>query len=159
MQTQIKSQFVRSENKEFAFTKLMTCGLCGSGICADEKFKKLKDGTVNRHVYYGCTKARDKNCKCGYINEVDLIKQFEELIDKIDLDETGIKDKLKSEVERIGKFRKILLGDKAKIEIKDIDIRNYAKYILKEGSTIEKRELLDCLKSKIFMKSKKLYLS
>ncbi|MBP6974977.1 MAG: recombinase family protein [Candidatus Pacebacteria bacterium] len=159
VQTQIKSQFVRSENKEFAFTKLMTCGLCGSGICADEKFKKLKDGTVNRHVYYGCTKARDKNCKCGYINEVDLIKQFEELIDKIDLDETGIKDKLKSEVERIGKFRKILLGDKAKIEIKDIDIRNYAKYILKEGSTIEKRELLDCLKSKIFMKSKKLYLS
>jgi hypothetical protein len=23
---------------------MMTCGLCGSGVCADEKFKKLKKG-------------------------------------------------------------------------------------------------------------------
>jgi DNA invertase Pin-like site-specific DNA recombinase len=97
VQTQIKSQFVRSENKEFAFTKLMTCGLCGSGICADEKFKKQKNGNVHRHVYYGCTKARDKDCKCGYINEIDLIKQFENLMDKVDIDEIGIKEKIKIE--------------------------------------------------------------
>ena len=160
VQSQVKSTTLRvQEPKELAFTRLMTCGLCGSGICADEKFKKLKDGSINRHVYYGCTKAKDKNCKCGYINENDLIKQFEELIDKIDLDETGIKDKLKSEVERIGKFRKILLGDNEKIEVKDIDIRIYAKYILKDGSNTEKRDLLSCLKSKVFMKNKKLYLS
>ena len=37
---------VRSQPKEFAFTKLITCGLCESGICADEKFKTLKDGSV-----------------------------------------------------------------------------------------------------------------
>jgi DNA invertase Pin-like site-specific DNA recombinase len=40
---------VRTQDKEFAFTKMMTCGLCGSGITADEKFKKLKDGTMNRY--------------------------------------------------------------------------------------------------------------
>ena len=34
--------------KEFAFTRMIACGLCGSGIVADEKFKKLKDGGVNR---------------------------------------------------------------------------------------------------------------
>lgn len=50
--------------------------LCGSGISADEKYKKLKNGTLNTHIYYGCTKAKDKNCKCGYINENDLIKQL-----------------------------------------------------------------------------------
>jgi DNA invertase Pin-like site-specific DNA recombinase len=60
VQTQVKSQILRTqEPKEFAFTKLMTCGLCGSGICADEKFKKLKDGSINRHVYYGCTKSKN----------------------------------------------------------------------------------------------------
>ena len=69
----------------------MTCGLCGSGICADEKFKKQKNGNIHRHVYYGCTKARDKDCKCGYINEIELLKQFEELMDKIDIDEDDIK--------------------------------------------------------------------
>ncbi|MCC7004734.1 recombinase family protein [Candidatus Nomurabacteria bacterium] len=158
VQTQIKSQFVRSENKEFAFTKLMTCGLCGSGICADEKFKKQKSGNVHRHVYYGCTKARDKDCKCGYINEIDLIKQFEDLIDQIDIDEIGVKDKIKTEVERFKKFQRSVLGSKEKIEAEEVDIRNYAKYVLKEASDVEKRELLGCLKSRIFLKEKTVFL-
>ena len=154
VQNQTKSQFIRSESKEFAFTKLMTCGLCGSGITADEKFKKQKNGNIHRHVYYGCTKARDKDCKCGYINEIDLLKQFEELMDKIDIDEIGIKEKLKTEVERIKKFQLILLGTKEKIQIADIDVRNYAKYILREGRDIEKRELLGCLKGQIKLQNK-----
>ena len=65
VQTQVKSQFIKSETKEFAFTKLITCGLCGSGITADEKFKKQKNGNTHRHVYYSCTKTRDRNCKGG----------------------------------------------------------------------------------------------
>jgi site-specific DNA recombinase len=153
-QTQIKSQFVRSENKEFAFTKLMSCGLCDSGICADEKFKKQKNGNVHRHVYYGCTKAKDKHCKCGYINEPDLLKQFEELIEKIDIDEIGIKEKIKGEVERFKKFQQLIVGSTEKIKIVDVDIRNYAKYILREGQDVEKRELLGCLKGKILLNEK-----
>lgn len=158
VQEQVKSQFVRSESKEFAFTKLMTCGLCGSGICADEKFKKLKDGSVNRHVYYGCTKVRDKNCKCGYISEEELIKQFVSLIDKIDLNEISIKEKIRAEVERIKKFHRVIMGTNEKIEVNDIDMRNYAKYILKEAPDSEKRELLSCLKSKVSLQDKKVFL-
>lgn len=154
VQQQVKSQVIKSEGKEFAFTRLMTCGLCGSGISADEKFKKLKDGTVNRHVYYICTKSKDRNCKCGNINEEDLLKQFEQLIDKIDLDEIGIKEKIKVEVERFKKFQRVIFGNKDKIEIGDIDIRNYAKYILKEGKDIEKRELLGCFKNRLSLVNK-----
>jgi site-specific DNA recombinase len=153
-QQQVKSQVIKSEGKEFAFTRLMTCGLCGSGICADEKFKKLKNGTVNRHLYYGCTKSRDKNCKGGYINEEDLIKQFEKLLDTIDLNEIGLKEKIKTEVERFKKFQRTILGNKDKIEVGEIDIRNYAKYILRDGLDLEKRELLGCLKGNIILKSK-----
>ncbi|MDD5639677.1 MAG: recombinase family protein [Candidatus Pacebacteria bacterium] len=149
VQQQIKSQVIKSEGKEFAFTRLMTCGLCGSGISADEKFKKLKNGSVNRHVYYFCNKSRDRNCKCGYINEEDLLKQFEELMNDINLDEIGIKEKIKIEVERFKKFQKFVLKNNDKIEIGDIDIRNYARYILKEGLMLEKRELLSCLKGQI----------
>lgn len=156
VQGQIKSQFVRSESKEFAFTKLMECGLCGSGITADEKFKKQKNGNTHRHVYYGCTKARDKNCKCGYINEVDLLKQFEDLMDQIDIDEIDLRGKIKEEVERFKNFQQTLLGKKEKIIVADIDIRNYAKYLLREGKDIEKRELLSCLRSKIYLKEKKI---
>ncbi len=159
VQAQVKSQIIRSESKEFAFTKMMTCGLCGSGITADEKFKKQQNGNVHRYVYYGCTKIRDKECKCGYLEEKELIKQFEQMLDTIDIDEIGIREKIKSEVERIKKFQQGVLGVREKIVVKDIDIRNYAKYILRDGQDIEKRVLLGCLKSKIILRNKQIVLS
>jgi DNA invertase Pin-like site-specific DNA recombinase len=148
----------RKENKEFAFTKLITCGLCGSGITADEKFKKLKDGSVNRYVYYGCTKFNDKECKCGYIREEELTEQLASIIDTIALDELGMKDRIKEEIEQYHKFQAGVLGRSQKdlIKIKDIDIRNYAKHILRERSIYEKRELLSHLRSRLILKEKQL---
>ena len=154
VQSQVKSNVLRIENKEFAFTKMMFCGLCGSGISADEKFKKLKNGGVARYVYYGCTKARGVDCKCGYTEEKEVIKQFNELIEKINLNEIEVKEKIKADVEKFSKLQKFLLGTKEKIDIPNIDVRGYAKYVLKEGSDIEKRELLSCLKSKILLNNK-----
>ena len=116
--------------------------------------KKLRNGSVNRHVYYGCTRSKDRNCKCGYISEEELLKQFEQLLEKIDLDEIGMKERIKTEVERFKKFQRMILENKEKIKVGDIDIRNYAKFILKEGHDVEKRELLGCLKSKIVLKNK-----
>jgi site-specific DNA recombinase len=158
VQSQVKSNVLRIENKEFAFTKMMFCGLCGSGISADEKFKKLKNGGVARYVYYGCTKARGVDCKCGYTEEKEVIKQFNELIEKINLNEIEVKEKIKADVEKFSKLQKFLLGTKEKIDIPSIDVRGYAKYVLKEGSDIEKRELLSCLKSKICLANKKITL-
>ena len=158
VQAQIKSNVLRVENKEFAFTKMMLCGLCGSGISADEKFKKLKNGSVARYVYYGCTKARGVDCKCGYTEEKEILKQFNELIEKINLNEIEVKEKIKYDVERFSKLQKFLLGTKEKIDIPNIDVRGYAKYVLKEGTDIEKRELLGCLKSNICLANKKITL-
>lgn len=151
---------VRSEGKEFAFTRLITCGLCGSGICADEKFKKQKNGNVHRYVYYGCTKFKDKYCKCGYIREEQLIEQLEGVFDKVSLDEIGMKERIKEELEKHAKFQHQILGKttKEKYKVKDVDIRNYAKYILRERSIWEKRELLSHLRSKLVFKEKRLEL-
>ena len=60
-------------------------------------------------------------------------------VTKIDIDEIGIKVKIKEEVERFKKFQQILVGKKDKIIVDDVDIRNYAKYILREGRDIEKK--------------------
>jgi hypothetical protein len=141
--------------KELAFVKLMTCGLCGSGITADEKFKYQKNGNVHRYVYYGCCKHNDKRCKSGYISEEMLIEQLVELMDDIDLDEIGMKGKIKAEIARHKKFQSGLLGIKeTKVKVADVDIRNYAKYLLREGDVHEKRELLTCLKSEIMLANK-----
>jgi site-specific DNA recombinase len=146
----------KTENKEFAFTKLMTCTLCGSGITADEKFKKQQNGKVHRYVYYGCCRGKDTSCKSGYIREEDLIEQLASFMDTIDLDEISIKEKIKSEIERNKRFQMGLLGIKEKsVKVADIDIRNYAKYILRDGSMDEKRELLSCLRSRITLAEKK----
>lgn len=158
VQEKIKVQNTREsgmQSKEFAFTKLMTCGLCGSGITADEKYKKQKNGNVHRYVYYGCTKHNDKNCKCGYINEEDLVEQLAEMMDSIEFNEIGMRKKIKEEIERHKKFQSGLLGEKeSKIKVKDVEVRNYAKYILREGQIQEKRELLSCLKSQLTLANK-----
>lgn len=151
---------VRDQNKEFAFTRMITCGLCGSGVTADEKFKKLKDGTTNRYVYYGCTKFKDKNCPCGYVREEDLIEQLANVLDVVSLDEIGMKDRIKAEIESHNEFQESVLGKevKEKIKIKEIDIRNYAKHILRKRPMHEKRELLKNLRSKLVLKDKQLSL-
>ena len=50
-----------------------------------------------------------------------------------------------------------LIFGKAGTTTKEIDL-NYAKYLLKEGSVIEKRELLSCMKSKLVIKEKQIAL-
>lgn len=151
---------IHAQDKEFAFTKMMTCGLCGSGVTADEKFKKLKDGTTARYVYYGCTRFRDKDCPCGYIREEDLIEQLANILDTVSLNEIGMKDKIKSEIEAHTEFQESVLGKtvKEKIKIKEVDIRNFAKHILRKRPIYEKRELLSNLRSKLILRDKQISL-
>ena len=157
VQAQMSDYELKGGHKEFAFTKLMTCGLCGSGITADEKFKKQMNGNIHRYVYYGCSRFQDKNCKSGYMREEDLIEQLTQLMDRIDLDEIGMKERIKAEIERHKRFQSGLLGIKEKgVKVGDIDIRNYAKYILRDGTIFEKRELLTCLRSKVTMAQKEI---
>jgi hypothetical protein len=159
VQMTLNENFIpKTESKEFAFTKLIKCGYCGSGISADEKFKKLKDGGVNRHVYYFCTKARNIDCKNPAINEPSLINELIELMGKVDLDELGVKSRIEQEIIRFNKFRVGVLGHKKEKTNIDIDIRNYAKYLLREGTLIEKRELLFFLKSKLILRDRKITL-
>ena len=51
-----------------------------------------------------------------------------------------------------------LLGVKTKEKKIDINAMDYAAYLLREGTLIEKRELLSCLKSKLMLKDKKISL-
>ena len=160
VQEQLKRDQIQRENKEFAFTKLITCGLCGSGITAAEKFKKQKNGNIHRYVYYGCTRSRNLHCKGGYIREEELINQLITILDKLNVNELGIRDRFEKELERYNRFRRVVLGfgKDEKLPEEKIDIKTYAKYLLREGSIVEKRELLGCLKSKLVIKNKVVYL-
>lgn len=160
VQAQLKRDNIVRQSKEFAFTKLMVCGLCGSMISAEEKYKQLKDGTTAKYVYYGCGRSKDRNCKNPYLREEELVEQLTALLDKIDLSETAVRVKFEEELKRHNKFHRSVLGMNGKADAyHEIDLRDYAKYVLREGTNEEKRELMGCFKSQITVKQKTVSLS
>ena len=61
--------------------------------------------------------------------------------------------KLEDEIRRFNKFQTVIGTDvKKRPEDAGVDIRRYAKYLLKEGTAIEKRELLGNLRSRLVYK-------
>lgn len=145
---------------EFAFTRLMKCGMCKSGITAQEKHKNIRDGTVRKYIYYGCTRFHDKNCKNTYLREEELVQQLLEILDRIDINQVGMKARLEKEIEKYSDFRNRVLGmtDKEKIKQSRLDLRGYMKYILEKGSLEEKRELMQSFTSKLILINKRVIL-
>ena len=45
-------------------------------------------------------------------------------------------------------------GKNQNIDVSDVDVKNYIKFLLKEGDDQEKRELLKCLNGEILLKNK-----
>ena len=150
VQAQLKRDNIQRESHEFAFTKLMTCGKCGSCISAEEKYKQRKDGTTARYVYYGCGRTRDKQCKGNtYLREEELVEQLLKIIDQIDINQINVQMKFEDELKRHNNFQRTVLGlSDPSATHEEINIKTYAKYILKDGTNEEKRELMGCFKSK-----------
>lgn len=82
-------------------------------------------------------------------------------MDKVNLNDLGMLTRLEMEVDRFNKFQSMVFNNKTlnKKDKPTVDMRVYAKYVLKEGSVIEKRELLANLRSKITLKDKVLTLA
>ena len=70
-----------------------------------------------------------------------------------------MKLKFEEEVKRYNKFQRNVLGLSATDNsAQDVDLKTYAKYLLKEGSVIEKRELLSHMKSRLIIRNKQIVL-
>lgn len=147
--------------RNFAYTKLMKCGLCGGSVTAEEKFKTLKDGSIARYVYYGCTRSKDPDCKMLYIREDKLIEQLRDLVDKLSIDDLGVRGQFEKEVERIHRFNSDVMGHPLEYtneEQRDMDVKKYIKYLLADGTIDEKRHVLLSLRSKIILKDRNVFL-
>lgn len=82
-------------DKIFPLRGFLLCGECGCMITAEEKTKKLKDGTVKKYRYYRCTHKGKHKCHQKPVREDVLEAQFDALIDNYelspDLYELGLK--------------------------------------------------------------------
>jgi site-specific DNA recombinase len=134
--------------KQFAFRGLIKCGQCGAEFTAQEKFKKLKSGEFNRHVYYNCTRRVDINCTEKYINEKDLCVLLQEFIEK-NHENIYISDKLRSKVERHYQVTKTLLEHYSLAQSLDTPFVEYSRYILIRGSEGERTSFAAGIKTKL----------
>jgi site-specific DNA recombinase len=138
-------------SKQFAFRGLLKCGRCGADITAQEKFKKLKNGEFNRHVYYNCTRRVDPNCKEKYINEKDLCILLQEFIET-NHKKIRITDKLQAKIEKHYGVTKTLF-DYYKVEVElESPFVEYSRYVLNNGTEGERTSLTKGMLTRLAIK-------
>ncbi|OQB05867.1 MAG: Recombinase [bacterium ADurb.Bin212] len=145
---------------EYNFTKLLKCGYCGSGVTAERKIKKFKNGTSRVYIYYHCTQARNIICKNPYIKEEELLNQLLNIIDTIPIEKIEAQQRIQHELFRYHNFTQGVLNSTVSKEmvLPQIDAREFARYILKNGTKEEKRELLSCVNAKLILNDRKIHL-
>lgn len=145
-------------SKTFAFRGLLKCGRCGAEITAQEKFKKLKSGDFNRHVYYHCTRRIDPRCPEKYINETDLCVLLQKFIET-NHQKIRVSNKLLAKIERHYSTARTLL-EHYRIEQKlDDPIIEYTRYVLGRGTEHEKKSLAQGIETKLLITNGMLGLS
>ncbi|MDO8592040.1 MAG: recombinase family protein [bacterium] len=138
-------------SKVFAFRGLLKCGMCGADITAEEKFKQLKSGEVNRHVYYHCTRRVDPNCPEKYINERDLCELLLGFIET-NADEIRASDKLQAKIEKHYAITNTLFAH-YKIDTKlGKPLTEYARYVLTRGTFAEQHGLAKGIQQELHLK-------
>jgi hypothetical protein len=137
--------------KKFAFRGLIKCGQCGAEFTAQEKFKKLRNGEFNRHVYYNCTRRVDRNCTEKYINEKDLCVLLQEFIEK-NYKKIQISDNLLAKVERHYQVTKTLLEHYKIEQPLETPFVEYSRYILERGTEAERTVFAAGVRTKLQIK-------
>jgi DNA invertase Pin-like site-specific DNA recombinase len=147
--------------KEFDFTRLFKCGNCGSGITAQEVFKRFKDGTSRYYTYYHCTQFYDYDCHEPYIREEKLIEQLAELLQQISVKIVETNPILKPELDKVMVIKRTLEKQNDNEQLKnqnELIQPDFIKYVFQEGTKEQKRELIGCINTTIFLRQKQIYI-
>ncbi len=171
VQEQLKTVPKSWNSHIFPFKKIFRCGSCGGGITAENKFRKLKNGYIEKHVYYHCGRKVNMDCTEPYITERDLIKQLLSFIDHLSVNISGLTKQLQIEIERFHRFQLQILHDQISPdhtisynislngEPNNEMMRNYLKHILVSGSQVDRQEIMRYIKTKFLISGKCIFLA
>lgn len=145
-------------SKKFPFKHLFYCGSCGSRLTVEEHFKPLKDGTKRRHVYYRCTKStKDPDCKELSVKADSITEQILLMVDGGELDSIEPSEELFNKIEQYKRVTIQLIKDHGIVATERQHFRNYASYILRQGSLSEKDGFIRGLNVPLFVKNRTIY--
>jgi len=76
------------------------------------------------------------------------------------INELGMRMKLEEEIKKFNRLQRLASkgSPKFKIDENEVATREYAKYVLREGTAIEKRELMGHLRSRLVLNDKNITL-
>lgn len=145
-------------SKKFPFKHIFYCGKCDSRLTAEEHFKPLKDGTKKRHVYYRCTKStKDFDCPEKSIKAEIIIDHILRLIEDGQFDDIEPTEKLFKRIEQHKRITSQLIKDHG-LKLTERDhFRNYASYVLKQGSLSEQDDFIRGLNIPLFVENKRIF--
>ncbi len=81
------------------------------------------------------------------------------MFDTLNLDKVKLTAKLDVEIQKFKKLQAMFLGKKRTEKIEPIDLKDYTKFVLKEGSPLEQRSILECIKNNIYMLNRSILIS
>lgn len=145
-------------SKKFPFKHLFHCGSCGSRLTVEEHYKPLKDGSKRRHVYYRCTKStKDPDCKEPSIKAEDITEHVLKMVNTGEFDDTEPTVQLLKRIETYKRVTSQLIKDYGIQTSERAHFKNYASYILKQGTLSEKDSFIRGLNVTLFVKEKVIF--
>lgn len=145
-------------SKDFVFKGKFRCGKCGTLIIGQEKYKKQKDGSFKRHVYYTCTGRTKRDCKQPYINEVNMFTILKEFIE-LNYKKLKLSDELNKLIAQHRRAATVLMAYydvQRKLEHPTVE---YARYVLSRGDKSQKAGLVAGISNTINIKDGQLIIA
>ena len=87
-----------------------------------------------------------------------MIEALVKMLDTIGLDKVKITAKLNDEIRKFKKLQAMFLGKKKTEKIELIDVRDYARFVLSEGTAPEQRSVLECMSSELILENSRVNL-
>ena len=73
------------------------------------------------------------------------------MVDTLNIDKVKLTAKLDIEIQKFKKLQAMFLGKKKTEDIESIDLKDYMKFVLKEGSVLEQRAVLEYVSSELVL--------
>ncbi len=141
--------------KKFDFKDIFRCACCGASVIGEEKNRKRKFRDPKHHVYYHCTKQKNYDCPEPYVSQEKLIKEILRYLNFMEMAHPQIfkiSEKLKHSMQNYRDIRdQILLQQGVDPEAKPLTITEYSRHCLANGTTQEKREIIQSLDRQLYI--------
>ena len=136
--------------KEFPFKNFITCYSCGSSIVGEEKLRRLKDGTVRRHIYYHCSRQVDYDCPERYVKAETIVSELTAYAGEMLSNTSHIESGLKAAIVKFG-----LMMKSSGLMVENPST-GYIRYVLQDGTEFEKTRLVRNLSIRLALHDRRL---